>query len=328
MPPPALLLQHTGANLRDYLRAITATALDFSPTEMINTMVTPDRAVNAISANHLLRQPGSARRHLITEFGTEFALWGLYVEQWVSGSAGQGAWVCPTVGAWSGAGSQAVITVMRLDREGIGGYFLGCLKGPHPGAPFNPLNLNLGTYRGLALASHGGGQLGMVGYGDEGLGDQSARLYRPNLDQNAATPSRVGGFRITIHGYDPNLGGAGVGGGYLWVGDNTSGPNNQCCHEFYDCDVTPGDPVDDPEGSDPSGAVGSSGDLSSPDGRFAFGSVETGVNATIASGQFINYVEGVLAHCSYFTGAAADSIHLHKTTICNVVQADIDARTV
>ena len=317
MPPPAILTQFTAADVQRYLRTITAaSAADFSPTNLLGTMVTPDLAIDVIAGNSLVRQPGTCRRVQITEFGTEFPLWGLSTTMGVW----QGAWVCPTIGAWSSSGSQALLTVERLDVTGIGGYYLGCLRGPNANNPFGN-GTTYGTDRGLAKASHGLGLKGCVMYGDEGGGDQDARLFRPNIDQSHLTTSLVGaGFKVEITGYDPNYGGAGVGGGYLW-----GAIVNQRIWEYYNCDGTPGDPVDDPEGSDPTGAVGSAGNLASPDGRFAFGSVEYGVNTTIAAHQFVSYFGGVLAFCARFEGAAADSIHLHKTTIVEAIQTSIDA---
>lgn len=316
MPPPAILTQFTAADVARYLRAITGTALNFSPTNLLNTMITPDRAIDVVSGNDLHRQAGSCRREQVTDFGTAFPLWAMRVYQGQS----QGAWICPTVGAWSTAGSQAVITVERLDAEGLGGTYIGPLKGPNRNNPHTSDGNTYGTDRGWTKSSNGGGRKGFAFYGTEGLGDQDARLFRPNTDFSHVTSSLVGvGWRVEIVGWDPNYGGAGVGAGYQW-----SAAVDRRIWEFYNCGGVPGDLVDDPSGSDPTGAVGTCGDMSSPDGKMAFGAVMYGSNSYSTS-PWVTYFEGLLAHCSYFVDAAADSIHLHKSTICNVVQASIDA---
>lgn len=321
MPPPAILTQFTGADVQRYLRAIcSAPTADFSPTNLLNTAILPDRAIDAIAGNDLHRQAGSCRRERVTEFGTEFPLWAMRVCQ----GQNQGAWVCSTIGAWSSPGSQAVITVERLDAEGIGGTYIGPLCGPNKNNPHSgDGNINYGSDRSWTKSSNGGGRKGFSFYGTENLADQNARLFRPNTDFSHASASLVGvGWRVEIIGWDPNYGGAGVGAGYHWTA-----ATNQRIWEYSNPAGVPNDPVDDPSGSDPTGAVGNGGDLSSPDGRMAFGSVMYGSNATAAT-PWVNYFEGALAHCSYFVGAAADSIHLHKTTICTVVQASIDAAVV
>jgi hypothetical protein len=322
MTPPAILRCFTAADVQAYLRIVAAApSANFTPTNIVNTMITPDRAIDVVGSNHLDRQAGSSARVKITEFGTDFPLWGLSVKQ----GNYQGAWVCPTIGAWSYNGSQAFLSVERLDVEGIGGTYVGCLKGPNRNQPVGSggNGTTYGSDRGWTKSSNGGGKKGFAFYGDEGGGDQDARLFRPNSDFAFGTTSLVGaGFRVEIIGWDPNYGGAGVGAGYHW-----SATANQRIWEYYNCVGTPEDPVDDPEGSDLTGGAGTIGDASSPDGRMSFGAIEYLMNATTTP-YIQNLFEGVMACGYWFTGAAADAIHTYKTTICTTVQTSIDAAVV
>jgi hypothetical protein len=302
--PPAILRCHSAASLQAYLRVVTGqAAADFSPANSIHTFNLPDRAVDVVAGNNLYKQNGSCRRAQITEFGTDFPLWGLEVTQ----GSNQGAWVCPTIGAWSYNGSQAVLMVIKLNAEGVGGTFIGPLKGPNKNNPHSGAGTTFGTDRGWTLSSNGGGRYGFAFYGDENIVDQDARVFRPNVDMAIGTPSYVGrGYAVMLVGYDPNYGGAGVAAGYQWVDDDTQRPV-----EYFD------------EGM----GVANAGDVSCPDGKMAYGAVMYGSNATAADSWF-TYISGVLARCDYFTGAAADNIHAHKTTIVETVQASIDAAVV
>lgn len=322
MAPPAILRCFTAADVQAYLRIVTgASAANFLPTNILNTVVLSDQARDAVGGNHLVSQGSSAQRVRITEFGTEFPLWGLAAKQ----SPLRGAWVCPNVGAWSYNGSYAFLSVERLDAVGVGGYGMGCLKGPNKNQPpaHGGNGNTYGSDRGWGKSSNGGGLKGFGAYGTENIADQDARVFRPNTDFNTGTASLVGaGFRCEIFGYDLNYGGAGVAAGYLWTPTA-----NQRVWEYFDPAGVPDDPIDDPEGSDPTGAVGNAGDTSSPDGHMAFGAVEYGTNA-LTSDPWTTYFDGVLACGYFFTGAAADNIHAHKTTIVTTVQAAIDAAVV
>lgn len=317
MAPPPILRCFTAADVQAYLRAVAAApSANFTPTNAINTTILADRAVDFVGGNHLDRQAGTSARVQITEYGTEFPLWGLSVRQGYY----QGAWVCPTIGAWSYNGSQAFLSVERLDVVGVGGTYVGCLCGPNKnqlvghGGDGN----TYGSDRGWTKSSNGGGTKGFAFYGDEGGGDQDARLFRPNSDFSNVTSSLVGvGFRVEIVGWDPNYGGAGVGAGYHWTATV-----NQRIWEYYNCIGTPDNPVDDPEGSDPTGGAGSIGNATSPDGRMSFGAVMYGGNATQVP-YLANYFEGVLACGYWFTGTAADAIHTYKTTIVEGIQATL-----
>lgn len=299
MPPPPILRCFTAADVQRYLRAVAgAPSASLTPSSMLSTMILPDRAIDTAGGYDLIRQGGSAERVQITEYGVTFPLWGLKVRQ----GQGQGAWVCPTIGAWSYNGSHAVIAVLRMDAEGVGGTFLGPLKGPNRNNPHSGDGNTYGTDRGWTWSSNGGGLYGHATYGTEGGGDQDARVFRTNVDMSIGTTSHVGrGFRIVLYGYDPNYGGAGVGAGYMWTADAAQRPV-----EYFD----------------PGMGVGSVGDCSSPDGRMAFGAVMYGSNAT-ATTPWVTYFEGVLAHLSWYTGAAADAIHLYRTAIAEGVQATL-----
>jgi hypothetical protein len=299
--PPRILRCNTGGQLQAYLRDVTRAGRNFTPTNSIHTRTLAGRAVDVVSGNDLYKQNGSCRRVQVTEFGTDFPLWGLEVTQ----GSGQGAWVCPTIGAWSYNGSQAVLMVIKLNAEGIGGTFIGPLKGPNRNNPHSGAGSTFGTDRGWTLSSNGGGRYGFAFYGDENLpaNEQDDRVFRPNVDMDIGSPSYVGrGYVVMLVGYDPNYGGAGVAAGYQWVDDDTQRPV-----EYFDAGM----------------GVGNAGDVSCPDGRMAYGAVMYGSNAT-ASDSWFTFISGVLARCDYFTGAAADSIHAHKTTIVETIQAQLD----
>ena len=54
----------------------------------------------------------------------------------------------------------------------------------------------------------------------------------------------------------------------------------------------------------------------------AFGAVMYGSNAT-ATTPWVTYFEGVLAHGSFFTGAAATAVTANRAAICAAVQATL-----
>lgn len=302
------------------MQRASGAAVNFAPTNAYSTLLLPDKWIDIAGGAHLIRQPGRVRRVRVTEFGTEFALWGAEI---VSGVR-QGAFVCPTVGAVSSPGTQAALYVTKTTSAGIGGYYIGCLRGPNKNQPLahgGTPGMTWGTDRGWGVSSNDGGKEGFGAYGTENLADQDARVFRPNTDEATNTTSRVGrGFRVGLFGYDPDYGGAGVGAGYLWSADA-----NQRIWEYVNPIGTPDNQTDDPEGSDPTGGVGSAGDMSSPDGRFAIGAVEYGTNGTTNADSFITYLDGVVACVYYFTGAAATNVHANRTAIVTAIQASLDA---
>ena len=202
MTPPPILRCFTAADLQAYLRSVTGTASNFTPTNLVNTMILPTHAVDVAGGHHLYTQGAAAVRVPITEYGTAFPLWGMSVKQ----GQNLGAWVCPTIGAWSYNGAHAFLAVLRMDAEGVGGTFLGTLKGPNRMNPHSGDTVNTyGTDRGWTWSSNGGGRYGHATYGTEGIADQDARVFRTNVDMTIGTTSYVGrGFRVVLYGYDPS----------------------------------------------------------------------------------------------------------------------------
>lgn len=298
-PPPYILTTHSAAGVQDaYRTAAGLPSADFLPINAVGTHATAERWIDFAGGDHLYRQPGTCERVAIyTSSGAP--LWGWRIRQ----GQRQGGLVCPTVGRWSSAGTQAAVVILSLSASGFGGTFIGPLRGPNRNNPHSGNGNTYGADRGWTLSSNGDGLYGFAFYGTEGIADQDARVFRPNVDMTIGTASNVDrGFRILIAGYSPDLGGAGVGGGYLWTADAT-----QCPVEYFD----------------PGGGVGGAGDLSCPDGRMAVGAVEYGSNTSSTSDAFVTYFDGVVAAVHYFTGAAADNIHANRAAICAAIQATL-----
>ena len=307
---PTILACSTAADVQAVLRSVSGqSAANFTPSHLCGPMIYRSATgliwKEELQGHHLYSEGGTAERALSAYTGSP---------RWMGRTEHRTtfSWAARDASHWSFPDDFAWLLIVGNRRPGLGGGFIGKIRGPADGNGYDVPGPSLGLDRGPWLTSNGGlttdgpaftfdvSGVGIQRYSDEnGITPQSDRSFTPNEDtlSDGTGNWHDGAPRAFIFGFNTQA----VGGPSAYLAGASTA--HQISEVAQNCTAE------------------SPGDASASDCVMRVGMVEYGFGTP--ESPFICYGSHDWYMLAAFTGAAAANIHTHANAICVALQATL-----